>query len=90
MNYNFEIEKIIKEIKKAKAKRVLLQLPEGLKPFATKLVDEIESNTNVRAFIWIGSCYGSCDLPQGIEKLKIDTVMHLGHSAWPFYKAKEI
>ncbi len=48
MDYNLELEKVIKEIKKQKARRVLIQLPEGLKPSAPKLVDEIEAKTSAK------------------------------------------
>ena len=84
MNYNLELEKVIKEIKKQRAKRVLIQLPEGLKPRAPEITDEIEAKTSAKVLIWIGSCYGACDLPQGFEKLGIDLVIQFGHSAWPF------
>lgn len=84
MDYNLEIEKVIKAIKKQKASRVLIQLPEGLKPQAPKIVSEIEAKTKAQCIIWIGSCYGSCDLPQGLEKLNIDLVIQFGHSQWPF------
>lgn len=88
MNYNLELEEVIKKIKKQKARRVLIQLPEGLKPQAIRLADEIESKTNAKVLIWIGSCYGSCDLPQGLENLGIDLVIQFGHSAWPFWPSK--
>lgn len=92
MNYNLEldleIEKAIKEIKKQKARRILIQLPEGLKPQATKLADEIRSKTNAKVLIWLGSCYGSCDVPQSLEKLDIDLIIQFGHSAWPFWPSK--
>jgi len=84
MNYNLEIEKVIKAIKKQKANRVLIQLPEGLKNQATGIASEIEKNTDAQCIIWIGSCYGACDLPQGLEKLNIDLVIQFGHSQWPF------
>jgi 2-(3-amino-3-carboxypropyl)histidine synthase len=81
ITYDLESEKVINEIKKNKAKLVCLQLPEGLKPKALKLVDEIESKTNAKCLIWLGSCYGACDLPN-LEKLKpkIDMLIHFGHS----------
>ncbi len=84
MDYNLEIEKVIKAIKKQKAARVLIQLPEGLKTRAPKLAEEIESKTKAQVLIWIGSCYGACDLPQDLEKLNIDLVIQFGHSQWPF------
>lgn len=90
MEYNFELEKIIKTIKKEKASRILLQFPEGLKPKATEIANEIESKTKAKVLIWLGSCYGACDLPQNLENLGIDIVIQFGHSAWPFWKFKLI
>jgi 2-(3-amino-3-carboxypropyl)histidine synthase len=80
--YNLELEKIISEIKKAKAKLVLLQFPDGLKPYATSAVDYLKSKTKAEFLIWIGSCYGACDTPAGIEKLKpkIDLTVQFGHN----------
>ena len=80
MEYNLELEKIINEIKKQKAKTILIQLPDGLKPKATEIVDKIESKTNAKCFIWMDTNFGACDLPLGIEKLKIDLLIHFGHS----------
>jgi len=88
MKYNLELEKVIKKIKELKVKRILLQLPEGLKPEAFTIINEIESKTKAKCFIWLGSCYGACDLPQGLEKLKIDLIIQFGHSSWPFYSKK--
>jgi diphthamide biosynthesis enzyme Dph1/Dph2-like protein len=87
-NYDLEIEKIIEKIKKKKSKLVCIQLPEGLKPLSTKIVDEIESKTQAKVIIWIGSCYGSCDVPLGLEKIGVDLLIQFGHSAWPFVKEK--
>ena len=84
MEYDLELDKVIKEIKKNKAKRVCLQFPDGLKPYATKVVDEIKSKINIEILIWGESCYGSCDIPIGLEKLYVDMVIQFGHSRWPF------
>jgi diphthamide biosynthesis enzyme Dph1/Dph2-like protein len=89
-NYDLEIKKVIDIIKKEKAKLVCLQLPEGLKPQALGLVNEIESKTKAQVIIWLGSCYGACDLPQGLEKLNIDIVIQFGHSPWPYKNIKII
>lgn len=87
-NYKFEINKIIKTIKKEKARIVCLQLPEGLKPQALRIADEIETKTKAQCIIWLGSCYGACDIPQGLEKLGIDLLIQFGHSAWPYKDIK--
>jgi len=75
MEYDLEIERAAKEIKKAKAKRVLIQLPEGLKPKAQEITDAIEK-TGADAIIWIGTCYGGCDIPQA----DVDMIVQWGHS----------
>ena len=81
--YDLELEKVISKIKKEKAKLVLLQFPDGLKVYATTVVDFLEKNTNAEFLIWLGSCFGACDTPVGLEKLhpKIDLVIQFGHNA---------
>ena len=81
-NYDLELEKVVKEIKAKKAKLVLLQFPDGLKPYVTCVVDYLEGKTKAEFLIWFGSCYGACDLPTGIDKIKpkIDLVVQFGHS----------
>lgn len=83
MNYDLELEKAIVEIKREKAKKVLIQLPDGLKQEATKIVDEIEKSTTAKCFIWLGSCYGACDIPNVND---FDLLIQFGHSKWPFWK----
>lgn len=80
--YDLEFDKVISEIKKAKAKVVLLQFPDGLKQYATAVVDYLEEKTSAAFVIWMGSCYGACDSPVGLENLKpkIDLVIQFGHS----------
>ena len=83
--YDLELDKVIKNIKKNKAKLVLLQFPDGLKPYATVVVDYLCENTKnkVEFLIWMETCYGACDIPVGLEKIKpkIDMIIQFGHSA---------
>ncbi len=74
--YNLEIDKAVKEIKTKKAKTVLIQLPEGLKPKSKEIVDTITKKTNAKCFIWLGSCFGACDVP----KADYDILIQWGHS----------
>lgn len=78
--YKLELEKIIKEIKKINAKKVLIQLPDGMKHKAYLVVNYIEKNTNSKAFIWLSDCYGACDLPLGMDILNIDLIIQWGHN----------
>ncbi|MEK6922929.1 MAG: diphthamide synthesis protein [Nanoarchaeota archaeon] len=78
MKYNLELDKAAEEIKKEKAKNVLIQLPDGLKPKATEIVSFLREKTDSNIFIWIGSCWGSCDYP---EIRDIDLLIQFGHAA---------
>ena len=80
--YDLELEKIVNEIKKTKAKLVLLQFADGLKPYATTIVDYLEIKTKAEFLIWLGSCFGACDTPVGLEKIKpkIDLTIQFGHN----------
>ncbi len=80
--YDLELEMVVKQIKASKAKLVLLQFPDGLKPYATAVVDFLEEKTSAEFLIWFGSCYGACDTPVGLDKLKpkIDLVIQFGHN----------
>ena len=82
MPYKLELEKVINEIKTRKAKQVLIQLPDGLKTEAQKIVDFIEQKTEAEAFIWLTSCFGACDLPLGLDILKIDLMIQFGHNRY--------
>jgi 2-(3-amino-3-carboxypropyl)histidine synthase len=78
--FDFEEERIKQEIAKLGAKRVLLQLPEGLKPEGPSLAKIIEK-TGALAIISADPCYGACDLATAeAERLGIDLIVHFGHA----------
>lgn len=80
--YDLELDRVVSEIRKHKAKHVCIQLPDGLKPHADKIVKHIRENTGVEVLIWAGSCFGACDIPTEIEKLGVDLLIQFGHSEW--------
>jgi len=82
--YELEIDKIVRSVKKKKAKKVLLQFPEGLKPYSQVICDEISEKAGCGCVIWMDTCFGGCDVPVGVEKLGVDMMVQFGHSAWKF------
>ena len=79
-SFNLEEGRLKREIAKRNVKRVLLQLPEGLKPEAEKLAEIIES-VGVTAIISADPCYGACDLAlEEARALKADLIVHYGHT----------
>jgi len=82
-NYDLEIDRVIDVIRREKVKRILLQFPEGLKPYAQSVCDEVSSRCGCDCFIWMDSCFGACDVPivNGV-----DLVVQFGHSNWSYSK----
>ena len=77
-NYELELKRIVTEIEKTKAKNVLLQLPDGLKPWGPAICDYLENESLVKISIWLGKCFGACDLPNS----NCDLVVQFGHAEW--------
>jgi len=76
--YDLELDKVISQIKKSRAKLVLLQFPDGLKQYAITIVDYLEeklapkgvppkSEVGGKFLIWLESCFGACDTPVGLS-----------------------
>lgn len=87
--FDFEIDRLINEIIQYKAKRVLLQLPEGVRPYAFEITEAIEAKSGIEVIISGDSCYGACDLSlnQAMD-LEADLLIHYGHSR--FIKETEL
>lgn len=80
MSFDFEEERVKQGILKLNARRVLIQLPEGLKPEALRLAKIVES-AGALPIISADPCYGACDLAtEDAESLGVDLIVHHGHS----------
>ena len=81
-NYDLELDSVEKKIKAEKAKTVCIQLPDGLKPYANEISTELHKRTNANIIIWLGSCWGACDVPLEVNRLGVDLLVQWGHSEW--------
>ncbi|EFJ14309.1 hypothetical protein SELMODRAFT_156702 [Selaginella moellendorffii] len=81
-NYNLEIPKTVWRIKQAGARRVALQLPEGLQMFALPLCDILEEFAAVEECFVLGDVtYGACCIDDlTAAALGADFLVHYGHS----------
>jgi 2-(3-amino-3-carboxypropyl)histidine synthase len=78
------ISKLAKKVRSTKAKRVLLQVPEGLKTRFTEIAEAIDADV----FLSTDPCFGACDLRnREAEMLGCDLIVHVGHTK--FYKPCE-
>ena len=82
MRYDLELERATEEVRQNSARKVLVQLPDGLKPKAKEIKEAIESETSAEAVIWLGSCFGACDVPYYTERAGVDMIIQWGHSEW--------
>jgi len=89
ISFDLEENRLIEEVEKRKAKRILIQLPNGLKSKGIYLSKLIEERTSATVFISSKPCYGGCDLPICAAKaIRADLVVHYGHA--PFTVQNEI
>ena len=80
MTFNFEEEKLVKELKKLKPKKVLVQLPEGIKQNAIEIAELIES-LGIEVIFSGETVWGGCSIAlQEAEALNIDLIVHFGHA----------
>jgi len=80
-DYDFEIARVVDEIKKIDAKLVGLQFPEGLKDRAITIASEIEQVTGAKTIIMADPTYGACDIKgKQCSQLGLDILIHFGHT----------
>jgi 2-(3-amino-3-carboxypropyl)histidine synthase len=85
-HFDLEEETIKQEVLKQGAKRVLIQLPEGLKPEAPRLAKVVEK-VGALPIISADPCYGACDISTAeAESLDVDLIIHYGHSRMVKYE----
>lgn len=80
MALNFEIEKLKDELLKLKPKKVLVQLPEGVKQNVSEIVDMI-MGLGIDVVVSGETCWGGCAIAvDEAKKMKCDLIVHFGHA----------
>lgn len=80
-NYNFEIHKTVWNIKKQKAQRVALQMPEGLLIYSLIISDIIEQFCECETIVMGDVSYGACCIDDFTARsLDCDFIVHYAHS----------
>jgi 2-(3-amino-3-carboxypropyl)histidine synthase len=82
--YVINLEKAVKIIEDNDYKRVVVQIPEGLKSHFSKFVEFLENNINASIIISADPCFGACDLiDYDLKNLDIDFIIQIGHLKIP-------
>ncbi len=75
--FEFDMDKANEELKTTGVKKVLLQVPDGLRRKIDIFVEAIDAEVT----LWGGTCYGACDLP--IDIGDSEALLHVGHTEIP-------
>ena len=79
--YDLEEDRLVAEITGRGARRLLVQLPDGLKNEGTRLASLIREKTGAEVFVSASPAWGACDLSlDAASRLKADLLVHYGHN----------
>ncbi len=77
------IEQLLGELKGIRGKKILLQVPEGLKHKVDAIVDCLKGQNN-EVYVDIDPCFGACDVrDREAQMLGVDLLVHVGHTPLP-------
>ena len=80
MVLNFETEHLIEELKRIKPKKVLVQLPEGIKRNAFEIA-KVFSDLKIEVVFSGETCWGGCSIAVNEAKdVGADLIVHFGHA----------
>ena len=70
----------------AGAKRIGLQVPEGLRPRAPDIVARLAQLSGAEVLLWGEPTFGACDLAdRPLSEVGVDALVHLGHLPMPYH-----
>ncbi len=78
------IHNLISEVRQHNARKIMVQLPEGLKINATEIIDDMKKQ-GIECIFAADSSYGACDLrDKEAGQMNCDLLVHVGHNK--FYR----
>ncbi len=88
--YDFKLDYLSKVIEKDNHKRILIQLPDGLKKYYKHIVEYLSGkHPDIEIYISLSPTYGACDIAEEhARRIGADLVVHIGHNMYPWYKPK--
>lgn len=79
-DYELELGKVIDRLEQVKARRIFIQLPEGLKKYYPVIADFLRMKFGLEVYLDASPVYGSCLA----RAESYDLVVHVGHDPYPF------
>lgn len=79
--FDLEEDRLVAEISERGARRILIQLPDGLKAEGPRLASLVRARTGAEVFVSAASAWGACDLSlDAASRLRADLLVHYGHN----------
>ncbi len=79
--FDLDEDRLLAEITGRGARRILIQLPDGLKNEGTRLAGLVRGKTGADVFVSAVPAWGACDLSlDAATRLKADLLVHYGHN----------
>jgi len=80
MTLDFELDKLDKELQTRKPKKVIVQLPEGIKQNAFEIVQRIKKH-NIEVLVSGETAWGGCCVSlEEAKNFEVDLIIHFGHA----------
>lgn len=88
--YSYDLNQVVNLIRREGVKKVLIQLPDGIKPFATEILEELRNEVkDVEFTIDANPVYGPCILNNNVARY-YDIVLHFGHYPYPYHQESNV
>ena len=83
-DYIFDLKELIAWLRSNQVLTVVVQLPEGLKLAAPKLIRALETELDITIIMVADPCFGACDLiTNKVEQFNTDAIVQFGHAEIP-------
>ncbi len=86
LSYELDLEDVVARVRAFKAEHgaetVGIQLPDGLRDYATLIAQKVESEADVLVVINADPSFGACDIALNLDR-HIDLLVHFGHTEMP-------
>jgi 2-(3-amino-3-carboxypropyl)histidine synthase len=85
--YDINLEEVVQKIKEKNYKKILLQIPEGLKTYSLDFVSFLEKKVDAEFIVFADPCFGACDVVcSDIRDIGVDFIVQIGHLPIPSLK----
>lgn len=89
LKLDLQLNELSKIVKKSKAKRFLIELPEGLKTEMHNILDTLKKTDKEFVFS-LDTTFGACDIYEtDLQKANCDSIIHFGHTKFVLNKIKQ-